>query len=373
MQNVALSWLVYRLTDSPYWLGIMECASSLPILAFGLLAGKLADRFDKRRTIICTQSLAMCQALVLAYLTLTHKIVFWHCLMLGVLAGTISAWEVPSRQALIVDLIDRKDLVNAISLNSSLVNSARFIGPAMAGILVAKYGEGLCFSINAFSYLSMLLALFSMRLDKKSAHDVDANQTFSLREAFQFVLKDEHIRPALCLSLITTLFAMQYTVLLPVVARVVLHGDVKLLGALRAVSGLGALCAALSLANRARGEFLKRAVGLAAFAAGIGLIFFGLSTNLKLSLSICLVIGFSMTSLLSGTNSLIQLGVTDRLRGRVMSIYMTIMLGMSPIGSYFVGWAASVWGASATIVFCAAITAMAGLTYSLYVRGRRYS
>ena len=368
MQLVALSWLVYRMTNSAVWLGIIECANLLPMLIFGLSAGWLADHFDRRRTIIITQIFAMLQAILLTYLTLTNQIQVWQCVVLSAFFGTVTAWETPSRQAFLIDIIEREDLVNAISLNSSLFNGARFIGPAVAGLLVAKFGEGLCFAINSLSFIAILAALFAMKIEHKSRVIENAEVKTTLKDAFLFVRNHKEIRPVLLLSLIITVFGLQYTVLLPVMAKEVLHGGVETLGMLRAFGGLGALIAALALASRAHGEFLKKAVGLAAFSLGLGLLAFGLSKNLFFSELLCVLTGFFMTTLLSGSHSLVQLNVSDHLRGRVMSIYMTIMLGLNPIGSFIVGCAANRFGAPSTIIVCAIVSALAGLTYLLFLR-----
>lgn len=373
MQNVALSWLVYRLTNSAVWLGIIECANLLPMLLFGLSAGWLADHFDRRRTILITQALSMLQALVLTYLTLTNQIQIWECVVLSAFLGTATAWEIPSRQAFLIDIIEREDLVNAISLNSSLFNGARFIGPAIAGILVARFGEGLCFGLNTLSYVAMLIALCAMKVKHKPRIFADGEQKSSLKEAFQFVHRHKEIRPVLTLSLVITVFGLQYTVLLPVMAKEVLHGGVETLGMLRAFGGLGALIAALTLASKGHGEFLKKAVGLAAFALGLGLFAFAFSTNLYLSEVLCTVTGFFMTTLLSGSHSLVQLNVSDHLRGRVMSIYMTIMLGINPVGSFLVGCAASRYGGPCTIMVCAVVSTIAGLIYLMFLKRRNHA
>jgi MFS family permease len=369
MQGVALSWLVYRMTHSPVVLAQVECANLFPMLFFGLLGGSLADKLDRKKMLLCTQSLAMLQAVVLATLTLTNQLQVWEAICLAAWLGTCSAFEVPSRQALLVDLIDRENLVNAISLNSSLFNGARAIGPALAGILVAAAGEGICFALNAVSYLAAIVAIALLRVPKREK--LSRSETQHVSEALKFVWHEPSVRRVLLLAVIMSLFGLQYSVLMPVFASDVLHGDVKTLGALRAAAGVGAFIAALTLANRGSGDFLKYAVGFASVTFSISLIAFCFSTNFWVSVVLSSVVGLSMTTQLSGGHSLFQLAVSDKLRGRVMSIYMTVMLGIAPFGSYFVGLCASRWGAPSTVAVCALICGCAGSLYLFSVRAAR--
>lgn len=362
MQNVALAWLVYRLTKSSVWLGLMECATHIPMVLFGLSAGWIADHFDRRRTIIITQSLAMVQALVLAYLTLTERIQIWHAVCLAFFLGSCTAFELPSRQAFLVDLVQKDDLVNAVSLNSSMFNLARFLGPALAGYVVLFAGEGLCFAINAVSYGAVLLALFQISVSCPSEVGEEKSSR-SVKQGFQFVWQSRLIRPVVLLVFFVTLFAIQYSVLLPVIAAEVLHGGPATLGNLRASAGLGALCAALTLANRGSGPTLLRGVGYASCGLGFSLFCLSLSSNMALSCLILLFVGFCNVTLLSGGHSLVQLSVTDALRGRVMSIYMILMLGVNPVGSLAVGCAAKRFGAPHTVMVCSFIGFLVGLIY----------
>lgn len=366
MQSVALSWLVYRLTHSPVALAQVESANLFPMLLFGLLGGSLADKCDRKKMLLCTQILAMVQASVLAYLTLTNQVQLWHAICLAAWVGTCSAFEVPSRQALLVDLVERDDLVNAISLNSSLFQAARTIGPALGGMIVAAAGEGVCFVINAVSFLAAIaaIALLQVRRHEKVSH-ADAQH---VSEALNFVWQEMSVRRVLLLAIFLSLFGLQFTVLLPVFASEILGGDVKTLGALRAVAGIGALIAALNLAHRGSGQFLKWAVGFASVGFSVLVIAFCFSRNLLISLLLASLIGLCMTTQMSGGHSLFQLAVSDRLRGRVMSIYMMVLLGIAPFGSYFVGLCASRWGAPLTVAACGAICLCSGVVYLLSVR-----
>ena len=366
MQGVALSWLVYRMTHSPVALAQVESANLLPMLVFGLLGGSLADKWDRKKMLLCTQSLAMLQAVVLAYLTLTNQLQIWQAICLAAWVGTCSAFEVPSRQALLVDLVDRENLVNAISLNSSLFQGARTIGPAVGGMLVAAAGEGICFVINAISFLAAIIAIALLKVEKREK--VSHAESQHVSEALKFVWREASVRRVLLLAVVLSLFGLQFTVLLPVFAHEILGGDVKTLGALRAVAGVGAFFAALNLANRGSGEFLKYAVGFASVAFSCALIAFCFSRNIWISLMLASVIGLSMTTQMSGGHSLLQLAVSDRLRGRVMSIYMMVLLGMAPFGSYIVGLCANRWGAPLTVAVCGFVCLCSGVVYLLSVR-----
>jgi MFS family permease len=366
MQSVALSWLVYRLTHSPVALAQVESANLLPMLIFGLAGGSLADKVDRKKMLLCTQILAMLQAIVLAYLTLTNQVQIWEAIALAAWVGTCSAFEVPSRQALLVDLVEREDLVNAISLNSSLFQGARTIGPALGGMLVAAAGEGICFVINAISFLAAIVAISMLKVKKKEK--VSHADTRHISQALKFVWQEIPVRRVLLLQIVLSLFGLQFTVLLPMFASDVLGGDVKTLGMLRAIAGVGALLAALNLAHRGSGEFLKRAIGFASVGFSVALIAFCFSRSLWISLGLASLIGMAMTTQMSGGHSLFQLAVSDRLRGRVMSIYMMVVLGLAPFGSYFVGICAARWGAPLTVAVCGVVCLCSGITYLLAVR-----
>jgi MFS family permease len=366
MQGVALSWLVYRMTHSPVALAQVESANLLPMLLFGLLGGSLADKFDRKKMLIITQCLAMLQAVVLAFLTLTNQLQIWQAICLAAWVGTCSAFEVPSRQALLVELVDRENLVNAISLNSSLFQSARTIGPALAGVLVAAVGEGFCFALNAVSFLAAIIAISMLRVPKREK--LSHLETQHISEALKFVWHEPSVRRVLLLAVVMSLFGLQYSVLLPVFASDILHGDVKTLGALRAAAGIGAFIAALNLANRGSGHFLKYAVGIASVVFSMILVLFCFSTNISVSLVLASIIGLAMTTQMSGGHSLLQLAVTDKLRGRVMSIYMMVLLGIAPFGSYFVGLCASRWGTPLTVAGCGVVCFFSGVVYLLATR-----
>lgn len=361
MQNLALSWLVYSLTKSAYWLGVVEFANLSPVLILALAGGWVADHFDRRKVLLTTQVLFLLQASVLAYLTLNHLVVLWHIIALALCAGSIVAFEIPSRQALIVNMVERKDFVNAISLNSSLFNGTRIIGPAIAAILIHYKGEGFCFAINAFSYLAALIAVFLLKVP---AHpDANKHKDRSVIDGLKYSFGTPEVRRILRLTAVLSLFGAQFSMLMPVIANQILHQDVQGFGALKSFAATGSLIAALSLANRGSGPMLKRSVGFAGLFFGVTLCAFALSKDFTLSLALCLVLGFCMTFQLSGSHSLLQLSVPEQLRGRLMSVWTITIMGLSPIGSFFIGWAASHYGAPPVLLTSAVIGVLSALIY----------
>lgn len=372
MQQVALSWLVYRMTHSTYLLGVVEGASLLPVMLLGLLGGWVADHSRKKDVLIVCQLVAMIQALVLALLTFNNQIEVWHCIALALLLGTVNAFEIPTRQSFLPQLIDRKDLVNAISLNSSIFNGARIIGPAIAGLAIPLFGEAACFFLNAASYLSTLIAYILIK-DKNGNGQADAAEKKAIADGVKFILNSPTIVRLIFLGGVISLCGMNYNVLMPVFASDILHGDVRTLAMLRAGAGLGAFSAALLLASRGKGEFLKVNLGFASILFGMSLFAFSLSSQYWLCQIIIVFVGFFLTSQLSGGHSLVQLAVKDDLRGRVLGIYLIVMMGFSPVGSLIIGWSAAHYGAPLVVSACACICMVAGLIYTLWTRSDKSS
>lgn len=363
MQQLALSWLVYKMTKSAFLLGLVEFASLAPILFLSLAGGSLADRLDKRKVLLTTQTLAMCQAVVLAALTLSGHITVWQIIALAAVNGCIFAFEIPSRQALIVNMVEREDFVNAISLNSSLFNGTRVIGPAAAAIIVRYFGEGMCFAINGLSYLAALAAIFALKVP----HDAEAagQRKPTVVEGLQYAFKTPSVVKILRLTALLSLCGAQFSMLMPVVAKEILHHDVEGFGALKSAAAFGSLIAALALANRGSGEMLNRGVGYASLAFGVTLIVFATSRDFLLSIAVTLVLGFCMTFQLSGSHSLLQLKVPDELRGRLMSVWTIMILGVAPLGSLIMGWAAAHFGVPITLGGGAGIVILSAIVYLL--------
>lgn len=364
MQNLALSWLVYKLTKSAFMLGLVEFATLSPFLVLGLVGGWVADHYDRRRILLIAQLLLMVQAIVLTFLTYTHQIQVWQIIVLAAFAGTAMAFEMPARQSLIVNVVDKDLVVNAVSLNSSLFNGTRVIGPGIAASLIPFTGEGFCFAVNSISYLAALIAIYLIRTP--AARTAHSKRQGSIMLGLTYALRTPDVRRIIRLSALFSLFGAQFSLLMPVVVKEVLHHDVEGFGALKAAAAVGSLAAALALANRGSGDTLKRGVGIASLVFGFALIGFALSTSFWMSAFFCLLLGFFMTLQLSGSHSLLQLTVPDKLRGRLMSVWTLSVLGIGPLGSLIMGWLAEHCGAPAALLTAAAISVLSALVYLIF-------
>jgi MFS family permease len=358
MQSVAQSWLVYRLTGSSLLLGSVGFASQFPVFLVAPLGGIVADRWNRQKVVIGTQAASMALAFVLSLLTLTGVVEVWHIFVLAALLGVVNAFDIPGRQAFLVDMVGKEDLMNAIALNSSMFNGARILGPAIAGVLVAKIGEGWCFFANAVSYIAVIVGLAMMRVPPSSPPS-KASPLAHLKEGFRFAYHTAPIRALLLLLGLVSLVAMPYTVLMPIFADTILHGGARALGILMGATGVGALLGALTLAAKTEVRGLGRWVAFACAGFGVSLILFAFSRNLWLSVCLLLPVGFSMMLQMSSSNTLIQAMVPDRLRGRVMAVYSMMFMGMAPFGAFFAGALADRVGAPVTLSL-GAIAALGG-------------
>lgn len=345
MQSVAEAWLVYRLTGSAALLGMMGFASQIPVFLLATVGGTIADRHNRHHIIVATQCSAMAAASVLAGLTLSGHIQVWHLFVLATTLGLINAFDIPARQAFVVDMVGREDLVNAIALNSSMFNSARIIGPAIAGILVGAVGEGWCFLLNAVSYIAVIAGLLAMRVDARPRRAGGIKALDEIFEGFSFVRRTGPVRALLMLLGLVSLVAMPYAVLMPVFAERILHGGASGLGMLMGASGVGALAGALTLAFKRNLRGLGRWVATASAGFGASLILFAWSRSFWLSVALLVPVGFCVMVQMASSNTLIQSMVPDALRGRVMAIYSMMFMGMAPFGSLFGGAVAERFGA----------------------------
>jgi len=351
MTRIATSWLVYRLTRSPFLLGVTSFAGSIPLFLLAPIAGVWIDRWDRHRTLIVTQVVSMVQSFLLAGLALTGTIDIWHIVALMLLQGVVNALDMPARQAFLVEMVDqRDDLPNAIALNSSMVNAARLLGPSVAGLIIAAVGEGYCFLIDGISYLAVIASLAAMQVTKKPRHAGKRSAFAEMREGWQYVSRSLPIRSILLLLALVSLLGMPYTVLMPVFAARVLHGGPHTLGYLMAAIGVGALAGALMLAARKSVLGLGRVIPLSAAIFGAALIGFGLSHIFWLSVPLLLAAGFGMMRQMAASNTLLQTIVEDEKRGRVMSFYAMAFAGMSPFGSLLAGVLAQRFGAPITVI-----------------------
>jgi MFS family permease len=350
MQSVAQSWLVYRLTGSALLLGSVGFASQIPVFLFAPLGGIAADRVNRRHIVISTQVAAMVLALILAWLTLSHTIdrQVWLIFVLAALLGVVNAFDIPGRQSFLVEMVGKEDLMNAIALNSSMFNGARVIGPAIAGILVAKIGEGWCFFANAVSYIAVIIGLLMMRVQSPVRAAV-ASPFEHMLEGFRFVERTAPIRALLLLLGVVSLVGMPYVVLMPIFADQILHGGARGLGILMGATGVGALLGALTLAFREGVKGLGRWVAWCCAGFGASLVVFAISHTFWVSVILLLPVGYFMMLQMSSSNTLIQVMVPDALRGRVMAVYSMMFMGMAPIGALLGGALADHLGAPITV------------------------
>ena len=351
MQQIAMSWLVYRLTNSPLILGVVGFSSQIPSFLLAPIAGVLADRWDRRVVLVVTQTLSMLQAFVLAFLTLTGAIRVSHIVAVSIFLGLVNSLDIPARQSFVVDMLERReDLGNAIALNSSMFNGARLVGPSVAGILIATVGEGICFLLNALSYLAVIAALLAMRITRRRVETQRPHVLRGLKDGFRYAFGFAPIKWILLLMALISLVGMPFTVLMPVLARDVLHVGPDTLGVLMAAMGVGALVGAMYLAARESVRSLGRTIAIASGVFGAGLIALSLSRTLWLSMAMMAVTGFGMIVQMASSNTILQTLVDEDKRGRVMSIYAMAFVGMAPLGSLVGGALASRIGAPATIM-----------------------
>jgi MFS family permease len=351
MTRIATSWLVYRLTGSALLLGVVGFAGQIPTFLLAPFAGVWVDRLERHRVLVVTQILAMLQSFALAALALSHRITVWDIVWLSSFQGLINAFDMPARQAFVVEMVEkREDLGNAIALNSSMVNMARLIGPSLAGVVIALFGEGYCFLIDGFSYLAVIASLLLMHLRRQEQRPVRTNMLAELKEGWVYVSGSAPIRALLLLLALVSLVGMPYTVLMPIFAGSVLHGGPHTLGFLMAASGVGALTGALRLASRKTVLGLGRVAALSAGLFGAGLIAFSQSRWLWLSLALLFVTGMGMMQQMAASNTILQTIAAEEKRGRVMSYYTMAFVGMAPFGSLLAGSEAARIGAPRTLL-----------------------
>ncbi len=352
MQSIAMSWLVYRMTGSALLLGIVAFSSQIPTFILSPFAGVFADRYNRHRIVIVTQTLSMIQAFILAYLTLAGKIQVWQIIALGLFLGCINAVDIPTRQSFLIDMVEKKEMLgNAIALNSAMFNGARLIGPTVAGILVAVVGEGICFLLNALSFIAVIASLLMMKLTKKEGKGRASRVMQELKEGVIYTFNSKPIRSILMLLSIISMLGMSYVVLMPVFARDIHHGGPATLGVLMAAIGVGALIATLYLASRKTTPTLEKGIPIAAAIFTGGVILFALSRVLWVSIILLVITGFGFLTTTASSNTILQTIVHDDKRGRVMSFYTMAFMGMAPIGSLLAGALASKFGATDALLF----------------------
>lgn len=346
MQRTAMSWLVYSLTHSTLLLGVVGFADRIPTFFLSPLAGVLIDRWNRHRVLVVTQILGMLQALVLAVLVLTETVAVWHVILLALFLGTVNAFDISTRQAFVVNMVeDREVLGNAIALNSTMVHVARMLGPSSAGIIIGVFGEGVCFLVNGVSYIPVILSLALMKIPHTESNAKDMDMLQELKEGFSYAFGFAPIRSILLLIAWISLLGMPYMVLMPVFATDFLHGGAETLGFLMGSSGLGALFGALYLASRGSVVGLGRTIAIASAIFGVCIGAFSLSRSFWLSMVLLLGAGCAMILQIASSNTIIQTIVEEDKRGRVMSLFTMAFMGMAPFGSLLEGSLASHIGA----------------------------
>jgi len=351
MTRIATRWLVFRLTGSALLLGTVSFAGQIPTFIFAPIAGVWVDRLDRRQVLVWTQALSMIQSLALAALTLSHLITIHWILALSVMQGIINAFDMPGRQSFMVQMVeDRRDLSNAIAINSSMVNMARLVGPSLAGMLIAVSSEGWCFLVDGISYIAVIASLLIMRIDVAPAMRKTSSTLTDMKAGWTYVSEFLPIRTILLLFALVSLMGMPFVVLMPIFAARVLHGGPHTLGFLMGSMGVGALISALALAARKSVLGLVRMIPMAAAVFGLGLIGFGLSRVFWLSMIMVLIAGMGMMQGMAGSNTIIQTIVSEDKRGRVMSYYTMAFVGMAPFGSLPAGSLAHAIGAPWTVI-----------------------
>ena len=361
MQSVAQGWLVLQLTNSSFQVGLVSALSALPVLLFSLPAGVYVDRAHKHRIILICQSLMLVQALLLTILTATHRITSWHVALLAAFVGCLSAIEIPARQSFFVELVGRDDLTNAIALNSSAYNVARILGPAVAGILIAKVGMAVCFGLNALSYIAVIGGLLAMKLPAWEPPALPGDALSRFREGLRFARSDRRIWALIVMTAVFGVFGFPFVVLLPIFARDVLRVGPSGLGVMSAAVGVGAVLAAFGLAALSyrvrRGALVQWSGPL----FGIAVAVFAFMTWYPGSLLLLAIGGFAMVLNNAATNTLLQGLVPDELRGRVMSLWTFVFVGFAPLGSLQVGWLGEYFGAGWAVAIGGLISALASV------------
>jgi len=363
MQSIAQAWLVYRLTKSSLLLGLVGFAGQIPVFILAPLGGLVADRHSRRRIVIATQTTAMLLALILSALTLLEHIQVWEVITLASLLGVVNAFDIPARQAFIIEMVVPEDLINAIALNSAMFNGARILGPAVAGITVAAIGEGWCFFANGVSYIAVIIGLLLMVITPRERSRRMASGVESVLEGFRFVAHTGPILALLLLLGLVSLTGMPYAVLMPIFADRILHSGARGLGMLMGSTGVGALAATLVMAARREVRGLGRWIVYASTGFGASLILFSFSRSLPLSIALLFPAGFSMLIQMASSNTLIQTMVPDDLRGRVMSVYSMMFMGMAPFGALMAGAVAHRLGAPLTVALGGAVCIAGSLVF----------
>ena len=369
MQKTAVSWVVYSLTHSTLMLGVSLFASQFPSFLLTLIGGVVSDRYNRYKVLLITQVASMVQAVLLALLILTKHYNVWEVLGLSVMLGTINAFDVPARQSLVYEMVeDKSDLPNALALNSSMVNLSRLIGPGLAGIILEKFGDDVCFFLNAFSFVAVICSLLMMRLPKYVPKKITKNVFEELKDGYNYIKRTPSISFIIIMLGLISLFVLPYSTLIPYYARDVFKGTASTFGIIDSCIGLGALCGAIFLASLKPGSNLKKVLAINTLIFGTGLVLFSHEGNYPLALVFATVSGFGMMSQITISNTIIQTTVDMNMRGRVISFYAMAFFGMQPIGGLLIG-AISKWAGTMNTLLGEGIMALLiGLLHLRFLR-----
>ncbi len=364
---MAQQWLVYRLTHSAVLLGVFGFASQVPMLFLSSLGGYVGDHYNRHRGVITTQTFSMVLAFVLAGMTLTGRVQGWRgawvLVAIALLVGVVNAFDVPIRQAFLVQMVGKDDLPNAIALNSSIFNAARVVGPAIGAFTVAWVGEGWCFFLNGLSFVAVIVALVMMKIERVQTMPGKESPLKSLMQGFHFAMSDLPVRSALCLLSVLSLFGLQYSVFMPIYALDILKGDARTQGYLMSAAGVGAVLGALHFAARTDYRGLARWIAATSTTCAIGLLIFSEAKVFWLCVPVLFVVGFAATSQMAATNTLVQNRVPDELRSRVMAVYATMFMGVQPIGALIAGGIAKRIGAPRTLTVFGSLVLLGSLAF----------
>jgi len=363
MQTTAQLWLVYKMTNSAALLGVFGFANQVPILFLAALGGYIGDRYNRHLGVIWTQTVSMILAFVLAGLTFANVITVWELILVAFLVGVVNAFDVPIRQAFLVEMVVKEDLPNAIALNSSIFNGARVVGPAIAGFALAWKGPAWCFFLNGLSFLAVIGALLAMRIAKRELKKETGSPFESFLQGFRFAMSDLPIRSALLLLSLLSLLGLQYSVFLPIFASDVLHRGARGFGLLMSTAGIGAVLGALHFAARTSYKGLARWIAATSTIFAVCLVIFSESKIFSLSMVMLLIAGFCATVQMAATNTTLQNRVPDHLRGRIMAVYATMFMGIQPIGSLLAGGVAKKVGAPYTLAVFGTLCFLGSLVF----------
>src|SRR5712692_8516749 len=337
MQSVGQSWLVLELTNSPFKLGLIGTLQFAPMLLFSFIAGAVTDRLPKRRLVITTQTAMLCQAFALAALAWPGHVCYWHVAVLAVLFGIANTMDLPARQSFIVEMVGKDDLMNAIALNSAMFNGARVMGPAVAGLLIARYGVGLAFFINGLSFVAVIAALLAVRAEGLPRARRGRSMTEEILEGVAYAVRTPRIALVLSLLLVVSVFLQNYNVLVPLLAREVLHQEARGFGLLMAALGAGAVTGAIALAVLGRGRPPLAALMIPAIVLALATLSMSAVRQFWIAAGLLSIMGFSGILFMAGSNTPLQLTTPDEFRGRVMSLYAMVFVGVTPIGAFSFG------------------------------------